>query len=395
MNKPVYLITIALSLAACQTTPTQPPGPQPPAPETFVDLGKAPANQFQPGFKLDEAKSLVDLSINLNEPDGSKEAQGWELVFDGTHDPDAPAAKGVGPYENAWRLWQKQGEANTYAIAIRGTIESKASIKEDLLATTLDANSVQLNLGQNQTLQFRLANTGSAETHLGFSYGVAVLMFHKKVGILQAIKNLPAGSKLYITGHSQGAALATLAHSFLYYAIRENRYGLPAFSLKSYVFAQPKPGNWQYAMDFAKIAGNQGFSYTINNVLDWVPQTPISIEFVDEPSKDIAAEYMKGLSSGKRAIVQVGINRLQDVRGKIAAAVKEGVEKKIQGYAANLDYVQTGQGADSGKAHSINYTAAGNIISVSGADDSSIVSDGVFTQHHATNYKKLLDTLAK
>lgn len=382
----LVMVAVCVGGTACSQAEPKPQPASAPAP-VAVDV--------KGGFQPAEAQDMIDLCIDLNEPTGASGVPGWELKFDGSHDPDAAGKKGVGPYENAWRLWKKQGEEKTYAIAIRGTIESLPSIEEDLLATSLDANQVQINLGHDKTLRFTLAKTGAAEVHLGFSYGVAVLMFHKRVGILKALKEqVPPGSKVYITGHSQGAAMATLAHSFLYYAQGDSRYGLPAYGLKSYVFAQPKPGNWQYGMDFAKIAGNRGLAYVVNNVLDWVPQVPITIEFIDEPSKDIADEYKEKLNNvALKAALDGALIALKGLRGKVASAVKQRVEQKIQGYGANLDYLQPGQGSHEAAASSINYVNAGNLLAVSGADDSSIVSDGVFTQHHASNYKKLLKTL--
>jgi len=58
----------------------------------------------------------------------------------------------------------------------------------------------------------------------------------------------------------------------------KDKFGLrdSGFTLKSDVFAQPKPGNWQFAMDFSRIAGSKGTAFVINNNLDWVPQTPLS-----------------------------------------------------------------------------------------------------------------------
>src|SRR5208283_141394 len=103
-------------------------------------------------------------------------------------------------------------------------------------------------------LNVTFASLPRAEVHEGFAYGIFTQLFDGDYGVLARIKDeIPAGSTLIITGHSQGAALATLAHAFFYYAAQEGRFGVPEMKLKlrSYVFAQPKPGNTQFTLDFA------------------------------------------------------------------------------------------------------------------------------------------------
>src|SRR6202034_3004016 len=113
---------------------------------------------------------------------------------------------------------------------------------------------------------------------------LAAVMFDKQSGILHVLQDtnlVPSGSKIFVTGHSQGAAIATLVHAFLHYVMIDTTpdQETPAYSLrnrhyrlKSYVFAQPKPGNWQFAMDFARIARSEEAAFVVNNDLDWVPQ---------------------------------------------------------------------------------------------------------------------------
>jgi len=82
-----------------------------------------------------------------------------------------------------------------------------------------------------------------AEVHTGFAYATFSMLFDAKYGILKTLldQHVPPGSILFITGHSQGAAMPTLVHAFFYYAMREEKYGLTKgqYVLKSYVFAQP------------------------------------------------------------------------------------------------------------------------------------------------------------
>src|SRR5215467_15190640 len=72
--------------------------------------------------------------------------------------------------------------------------------------------------------------------------------------------------------------MATLLRSYFAYASdapEEKNY-----SYKTYVYAQPKPGNDHYADDFESRFCNSGFAFRVTNSLDWVPQVPFTLEFL-------------------------------------------------------------------------------------------------------------------
>src|SRR5215468_7253129 len=79
--------------------------------------------------------------------------------------------------------------------------------------------------------------------------------------------------------------MATLLRSYFAYASdapEEKNY-----SYKTYVYAQPKPGNDHYACDFESRFCNSGFAFRVTNSLDWVPQVPFTLEFlgdINEPN---------------------------------------------------------------------------------------------------------------
>lgn len=67
------------------------------------------------------------------------------------------------------------------------------------------------------------ANAANAAVHMGFIWGTAILVYHNDLGILKYLLGLPAGSKILIAGHSQGAAIATLLHAMLWHASTDAR----------------------------------------------------------------------------------------------------------------------------------------------------------------------------
>ena len=192
---------------------------------------------------------------------------GWTIIF------DSPVI-GIGQFTEKWQLWQNA--AGSYAIVLRGTVLDAGSILEDLLSFLVPASG-RLTVGHVQ-IDYSFAASSDASVHFGFALGTLLLLKDPQDGILvQLASNVPPGSSIYITGHSQGAAMATLLRSYFAYASdapKEKNY-----SYKTYVYAQPKPGNDHYASDFESRFCNSGFAFRVTNSLDWVPQVPFTLEF--------------------------------------------------------------------------------------------------------------------
>ena len=371
------------------------------------------------GFNLDEAKALIEFCTALDygvdiPPDPPYaavakpvNAADWEEIYPYLETlPANGVPPAIGPYGNAWKLYRKVN-SDIYVVAIRGTINTKGSIVSDLIATSTPAQvQIQARQSPYKLVSFTLAETPQAETHLGWTYAMAELMFNRDYGILRALhdsKLVKPGSRLLITGHSQGAAIATLVHAFLHYAIVDpaDKFRLRdgGFTLKSYVFAQPKPGNWQFAMDFARIAGSKGTAFVINNNWDWVPQTPLSIEFFDEPGTDMAA-LLDGLPGWRGLINSIlagtAIGVAQGARGLMALKVAEAAVKSIE-QNNNFDerYLVNGVVPDSAKrGYSVNYAVAGAQMPVFGSalPAGLITDDGSMAQHHGPTYRTLIES---
>jgi hypothetical protein len=400
-----------LGFSGCVTAPVPSTEPQP-MPLSAVDTSWRTGK----GFDLAEAKALIEICTALDYggdvpsdyPSVAKpqNAAGWEEVYPVRESlPNNAAPPPIGPYANAWKLYHQTG-SDIYVVAIRGTIDVKGSIAADLIATSTPALvQIQARQAPYRKVGFTLAETPKAETHLGWTYAMAELIFDKNYGILRVLHDpryVPPGSRLLITGHSQGAAIATLVNAFLHYAIVDptDRFGLRrgGFTLKSYVFAQPKPGNWQFAMDFARIAGSKRTAFVINNNWDWVPQTPLSMEFFDEPGADIAA-VLDGLPGWRATVNSVlagsAIGSAQAVRSLIALKVADAAVKEIEEHN-NFDerYLVDGIVPDNAKrAYSVNYAVVGEQVPVFGSalPPGTIKDDGAMTQHHGPTYRTLIE----
>jgi len=309
-----------------------------------------------------------------------------------------PAHNGFDEFKNAWTLWKKAVPVNgraVYAIAIRGTVfASQPSAFENLILTTSSAR-FGIEHPKNKYADITFSDIDGAEVHTGFSYATFSVLFDAEYGVLRTLieQKVPPGSILLITGHSQGAAMATLMHAFLYYTMQQGKYGLSKnqYLVKSYVFAQPKPGNVQFAMSFSEIAGAKGLSYVINNTLDPVPLVPLSLEFfadvemvMPEPTafwkllrgvnnlvNDVrtgVADVFNQEAARKRAFTHEHLFRKDEIK---AAAIPMDEASKIRPEPVSQTYV-----------------SAGALIPVRGNPNEG--GNDVFYQHHSPTYRDLV-----
>jgi Lipase (class 3) len=298
-----------------------------------------------------------------------------------------PRYNGFGPYQSAWLLYEGRNQnRGAYAIAIRGTVFStKPSVVEDVLFHPVLAQ-------QFLSPAVSFASFNGAALHSGFTHATFSMLLDDRYGILRVLhdKSVPAHARLYIVGHSQGASMATLTHAFFHYAMMNatasnNPFDLHEknYKLKSYVFAQPKPGNFVFAADFANITQSLDDAIVINNDIDPVPQVPLTLQDLadldgDLPTSSLPAKvlrYIGGIGSGIRGAV-----------GRIAEPI---VRKDDAGYGSYFNYPLLGSiSKDSDKiASSWNFTPAGRVMLVYGTPGD---QSDTFLQHHAWTYRNLI-----
>ncbi|MBD0369812.1 MAG: hypothetical protein ICV60_03090 [Pyrinomonadaceae bacterium] len=267
---------------------------------------------FTPGFNSTEAEPLLAMLAALEGTTPPPLTQppwpsGWNIIYD---------SQQIGPFDNRWQLASNsQGQ---YAILIRGTIYAAGSIIDDLLSVMIPANaSIGFTLGgTTYSLDYQLAakNNTNAGVHLGFTLAMFILMYWPSKGIIWQLveQGILPGSDIFIAGHSQGAAIATLCRSYLNYLSLDNvnLFGT-MYNYKTYVFAQPKPGNDLYGYDYNSVAGNAGLAYTVNNSQDWVPQAPLTLEL---PSDINTPNPLSVLLENSAALANVtqSVNNLKD-----------------------------------------------------------------------------------
>ncbi|MGE5203565.1 MAG: lipase family protein, partial [Acidobacteriota bacterium] len=276
-----------------------------------------------------------------------------------------------------------------FAVVLRGTVPQAGSVIEDLVSVMV-AGQGTIAAGKDSTT-YQFAEGSKAGVHLGFAVGVLLLLKDPTDGILARLKaQVPSGSEIYITGHSQGAAMATLLRSYLQYPNPDRPAG---YSYKTYVFAQPKPGNDHYAADFERNFSNSGHGFRITNSLDWVPQVPFTIEIpgdIDEPNL-LSAWLDKSvpfLIKAAFSAVRRGVGDMQEL-----------VANHVQAWhdsAARLLLARGGQPSTVTGSLSLpilstlNFVNAGSEIALIGTPCQGDECNDGFFEHHAGTYYKLL-----
>lgn len=373
---------------------------------------------IQSGFDFDEAKAMLALSqaiygvpaIPVSTPDPA--ALGWSKV-------DILSPSRATLLDNLWQVWRDEANPNRHAIVVRGTVDTTPSILADLLFPLVDAR-LDLKIpagGQEIDIPFHLARdeAGSAVvagTHLGFTLGLLLMLLTTDRPLLLTLMALSANpdAEIFITGHSQGASLATLLTSFVRHASGPFA-SISKAAAKTYVFAPAKPGNDHYGNDYAAIAGVRGLAWTVLSTQGWVPQVPFTLQIPSDlntpnplrayegtppatldPRLATLQAALEPMSVALRKQSELQARALTDtLKAQLAAETRPvGAVPVPTGETAAVDGAALSHLVDSALSHlqlSLNYTDAGARVPLfatpgGNPDDPS----DFFWQHHLGNY---------
>lgn len=305
-----------------------------------------------------------------------------------------PNLNGFGPWQNAWILYRGIGPNNKgrYAIAIRGTVFSNSpSVIEDAAFQPVMAKGFL-------SPEVAFAKSENATLHSGFAHATYTLLFDLRYGVLPALmrERVPEKSILYIVGHSQGAAMVTLAHAFLFRAMQSAELGDKdplhlkgaRYRLKSYAIAQPKPGNYAFAADFASYTQSADNAIVINNDIDPVPKVPLTFEAVE----DLATDFSSISTSGRIVRFVAGLGA--GTRSLVSYLLEPWAISMARGYGYYYGYPDIEpRGSDVQSGSSWNFVPAGRVLLVYGRPGDKKDKGDDFYQHHSTTYRQLIGEL--
>ena len=335
-------------------------------------------------FDLAEAEALIAMLAHLEGPTPPLAMPplpaGWTLVF------DSPV---LGAFDNKWQLWRAASDPPKFAVVIRGTVAKARSILADLLSVMIrGSGSLAVD---SLRFSYRFAADPQATVHLGFALAALILLHDPRDGILPRLLDAcPAGSDLLIAGHSQGAAVATLCRSYLEHA----EIAGPRWRHRTYLVAQPKPGNDHYGYDFDRLTGQPPSAWRFTNTQDWVPQVPLSFELLgglNEPNP------LDRLTEPERALVHMVESVVHSIHEHASHAELE--RQKPQ--AARLAEIMRGQrlvpttaaetALDLPIVWDFNFCGCGTAVVLDGTPGTNPTDPhDTFWQHHAAMYYDLI-----
>jgi hypothetical protein len=221
-------------------------------------------SKLKPGFDAKEYATLLEMTERQADTTKYKlqtpYPAGYERVF----------RSDISGLDNRWDLWLN-GDSIA-VINVRGTTVQPESWLEDFYSPMVRAEGY-LNFGKGNIFHYKLGSDTTAAVHAGFLIGLSAVA----PTIVEKINEYyNKGIKNFILmGHSQGAAITYLLRSYLYYLPAGT---IPAdINFKTYCSAPPKPGNLFYVYDFEYITRG-GWSTRVSNILDWVPQMPLTVQ---------------------------------------------------------------------------------------------------------------------
>jgi hypothetical protein len=348
----------------------------------FIGLTGLGQNKLQPGFNGKEYAELLSLAFNNSGiPDSAKrmtESDPYHLEY---RSPETGLM-------NQWTLYLRNDQVGV--IDLRGTVNHLHSWMENFYAAMIPATGT-LQLNDSTTFSYQFAADPRAMVHTGWAIGIATLAqdIEKKINKYYSEKQI---KEFFVFGHSQGGALAFLLRSYLEYEKKKGH--IPTDILfKTYCSAAPKVGNTYYAYDYDFITRN-GWSYTVVNAADWVPETPFSVQTLTDFNPTNPFKHTKGVLKKQKLLVRIAGNMMYNKTDRKTRKAQKKFQKYLGHYVYKIVHKSLPQLKEPKYANGNNYMRAG--VPVVLMPDEKYWkqfpqnSDRVFIHHGFEAYYKLL-----
>ena len=259
----------------------------------FLALSGAAQSILKPGFDAREYAELLSLAYySRSSPDSTtknKAADPYKQIY---RSPEMGL-------KNRWTLYLRQD--NVASIDLRGTINNIGSWLANFYAAMIPAKG-SLQINDSTRFDYQFASNPAAMVHVGWVISIAHLGPDVSRHIIEIYKERNV-REFYIFGHSQGGALAFLMRSYLEFEKLNGRIPQDII-FKTYSSAGPKPGNLYYAYDYDFLTRG-GWGFNVVNSADWVPETPFSIQTVDEFNKTNPFKHTRAILKKQKFFVRI------------------------------------------------------------------------------------------
>ena len=219
-------------------------------------------SQIESGFKPLEGKQMIQLCNSFSYLD----------LYNDDQNIIPPAYKKVytSPSYGMDNKFQVFTSGENAAINFRGTTPKQLSWMENLFASMIPAKGKIIVNGDR--FSYQLGKSKTSHIHAGYTLSI----YYLKDDLLKQIKKLNKKGiyNIYLTGHSQGGALAQLVRAYFDYLpnnvlSKKNRF-------KVYAIASPMVGDKSFVQEYNQNYSKPGMSYLINSANDFVTKLPFS-----------------------------------------------------------------------------------------------------------------------
>lgn len=342
--------------------------------------------QLRPGFDKAEYKQMMYISARTGALDSSyyqhlPKPENYQMIY-------RSSTMGL---DNLWDLWVNES-TQTAVISLRGTTGKQESWLANFYAAMAPAKG-RLQVTNAKAFEYKLAEHPEAAVHVGWLLSLSYL----SEDILPKIDSLyQRGFKsVLIMGHSQGGAIAYLLMAHIHYLQQDGKLSKD-ITFKTYCSAGPKPGNLHFAHDYASYT-QMGWAYNVVNASDWVPETPISIQTLNDFSTTNPFKGAKGsirkLKFPTNVVLKTVFNRLD----KPTRKAQRNYERYLGKMTSKMVHAYLPEYKPPVYFKSNDYVRTGNIIVLYGKEDYSAKypddDKQVFQHHFHHPYLYLVDQL--
>ena len=222
---------------------------------------------LQPGFDAEEYRECLRITSHMHIDEGKIDS--IYMSAEPRHSTRLYYSPTTG-FDNEWELWRDDTRKVVH-IVLRATVTTMKSWGSNFNAGLVPAHGVT-EVGKRR--EYCLSNDSSAMVHGGWVAGLMTMVEDIDEKLDSCLK---AGCRDFIIcGHSQGGGLSYLTTARL--RIKQQEGKIPSdVRFKTYCSAAPKPGDYAFALSYEHLTQG-GWSYTVVNADDWVPELPLSVQ---------------------------------------------------------------------------------------------------------------------